>query len=164
MALTVEDGTIVSGADSYVTLAEYQEYGAARGWTLGDADADDEKNLRRGFDAINRKWEYIGEKVDPIYQQPAFPRYIIKDRFEYVVPANEIPWQVKDAQCELAYLIQGGLDLFETFSGAVKREKIDVIEVEYAGGGQGMSRAIAVEGLLRPFLSAGPGQSAMQRR
>lgn len=165
MALTVEDGTIVASADSYVALEVYQAYGAAHGWTLGDTDAADEINLRRAFDAINRKWAYKGEPVDENTQVGAFPRYIIKSRFEYVTPADEIPQKIKDAQCELAYLIQGGLDVFATIetSSTGNMIKVGPITIEDETLPTGRARVVAVEGLLRPFLSAGAGQIALMR-
>ena len=165
MALTVEDGTIVTGADSYVTLAVYQAYGGARGWSLGADDAADEVNLVRGFDAINRRWDYRGEPVDDDVQVGAFPRYIIKSRFEYVTPANEIPQKIKDAQCELAYLIQGGLDPFATIEAAKTKDmiKIGPITIDEGSLPTGKARLVAVDGLLRPFLAAGAGQIALSR-
>lgn len=165
MALTVETGSIVAGADSYVELATYQAYGAARGWTLTGTDATDEANLVRAFDAINRLWVYKGEPVDEDHQVGAFPRYIIKSRWEYVTPADEVPQKVQDAQCELAYLIQGGLDPFATIEANTTGELIKVgpITLDTETTGTGKPRLIAVEGLLRPYLLAGAGQVALSR-
>lgn len=160
MALTVEDGSIVAGADSYVTLDTYQAYAIARGWATG-TETEDEINLRRAFDIINRNWRYRGEAVDYDNQVGAFPRYIVKSRWEYVTPADEIPQRVKDAQCELAYLVKGGLDPFETISGVVgtTRAKAGPVETETTYlGGLSKPRIVAVEGLLAPFLLAGYGQ------
>ncbi|MAM60858.1 DnaT-like ssDNA-binding protein [Maritimibacter sp. UBA3975] len=165
MSLTVETGAVVPSADSYVTLAVYQAYGAARGWTLGDADADDEANLVRAYDAINRLWVYRGEQVNEDVQTGEFPRYIIKNRFEYVAPADEVPQRVKDAQCELAYLIQGGLNPFATIEANTTGEMVKVgpITVDETTTGTGKPRLVAVEGLLRPYLLAGAGQVALTR-
>lgn len=162
MTLTVEDGTIVANADSYVSLAVYQAYGSARGWTLRDTDADDEVDLRRAFDAINRLWEYKGEEVDLLNQVGKFPRYIIKNRWEYVTPANDIPAKVKDAQCELAYLVKGGLDPFATVDGVIKSAGAGPARVEFMGGAS-TPRLVAIEGLLAPYMRAGRGQVTMER-
>lgn len=165
MALTVENGTIVDGADSYVTLAFYQAYGAARGWTLSGTDAGDEINLRRGYDVLNRRWSFRGEQVDEYRQTGEFPRYIVKDRFEYVTPADEVPVKVKEAQCELAYLIQQGTDPLATIttSKTMERKKVGPIETEVETVPTGTPRLVAVEGLLRPYLKAGAGQVALVR-
>lgn len=179
MALTIEDGSIVAGADSYVALADYQSYGADRGWTLSGADATDEVNLRRAFDALNRRWSYIGTRVR--YDQPGeFPRYFqshytrgtfygqvsLYTRFEDMPSADEIPQEVLKAQKELAFLIQGGLDPFETVTGSVKRERNKAgpveTETEYTGG-KSTARIVAVEGLLRRYTGAGPNQKRLVR-
>lgn len=166
MVLTVETGSIVAGADSYVTLAVFEAYATSRGWTVADTDAANEVNLRRAFDVLNRKYAYRGEKVDEGAQIGAWPRYIVKSRWEYVTPANDIPQAVKDAQCELAHLIQGGLDPFATVAGVVlsERSKAGPVEVETTyTGGLSTPRIVAVEGLLAPFLASGRGQAAMVR-
>ena len=154
MALTVEDGTGIAAADSYVALAAYQAYGAARGWALGANDAADEVNLRRAFDGINRLWDYLGE-TETDEQAGAFPRTLW----------TGIPKRVKDAQCELAYLVQGGLDLFPTIAAATTGEttKIGPITLSETTLPAGKDRILAVEGLLRPYLGAGPGQVRVMR-
>lgn len=154
MTLTVEDGDIIAGADSYVTLAVYQAYGAARGWTLGDADEDDEINLRRAFDGINRNWVYRGVVVNED-QVGAFPRSLW----------SGIPQGIKDAQCELAYLIQGGLDLFATIESSSTSSMIKVgpITIDDESLPTGKARVTAVDGLLRQYVGAGAGQIALMR-
>lgn len=154
MAIIVEDGTIVAGADSYVTLAAYQAYGAARGWTLADSDPADEISLRRAFDGINRNWTYRGV-ADSADQPGAWPRSI----------AEGIPQRVKDAQCELAYQVQGGLDVFATIttSKTMERKKVGPIETEVETLPTGKPRVEAVTTLLRPYLSAGAGQVQLVR-
>lgn len=152
--LTIETGDIVEGADSYVTLTAYQAYGAARGWTLGDSDAADEINLRRSFDGINRNWTYRGTPLEAD-QVGAWPRSI----------AEGIPQRVKDAQCELAYQVQGGLDVFATITSSKTSEMIKVgpITLEDEGLPTGRPRVVAVDSLLRPYLGAGAGQIALMR-
>ena len=154
MALTVEDGTIVANADSYIALADYQAYGVARGWTLGDDDAADEINLRRAFDGINRNWTYRGSPLTDT-QTGAFPR----------TGVDGIPQRIKDAQCELAYQVQGGLDLFATIEGSTTSEMIKVgpITIDEETLPTGRPRVVAVDSLLRPYLGAGAGQIALMR-
>jgi hypothetical protein len=108
------------GTDTYATLAEYQAYAAAFGWSLTGEDADDEVNLRLGRRALDLSYIWKGDKSDDA-QPLAFPR-----------DDEATPQAIKDAQCELAYIIQGGADPMAALSGgAVKREKVDVIETEY---------------------------------
>ena len=42
-----------------------------------------------------------------------------------------MPDDIKNAEITAALLIDSGVDLFATIGRAVKREKVDVIEVEY---------------------------------
>lgn len=153
MALILEGGMGVPDADSYVALAGYQAYGAARGWVLETDDAANEINLRRAFDALNRNWMYLGKPVQ-VDQAGAFPRSVWEG----------IPMAIISAQCELAFLIQGGLDPFATGDGSTSETiKIGPITI----GGDTLptdaGRIKAVEGLLRPFLASGPGLVRMIR-
>jgi hypothetical protein len=46
--LVVENGSIVTGANTYATIAEYIAYAANRGVTVTDTDAYKIDRLRRG--------------------------------------------------------------------------------------------------------------------
>jgi hypothetical protein len=153
MPLTVEDASGLEAADSYVTLAHYQSYAAARGWGAAD-ESQDEINLRKAFDALNRLWSFTGEKVTEA-QAGAFPR---TDR-------DGVPTDVKLAQIELAHRIAGGLDPFATQEQSVTRSKRKVgpIETETETLPTGSPRLVAVEALLGPFLAAGAGQIRLVR-
>jgi hypothetical protein len=108
-------------ADSYVTLAEYQAYAAAMGFTLtGDATTQ-EPQLRRARVAIDTGYTWVGSPATTT-QALHFPE-----------EGADIPQAVKDAQCEMAYLIQGGSNPLATIEGgAVKRtrEKVGPLEEE----------------------------------
>lgn len=61
--LVIEDGTIVDGADSLVTVAELRAHVDAYGGVIPAADPDCESLLRRaGIELWNRPW--AGELVD----------------------------------------------------------------------------------------------------
>lgn len=133
MALLVEDGTGVAGANSYVDIDEAREYAADRGLTLPVADADLEKLLIKAADFIETepRGKYQGTRTFAAVDTMKWPRtgVCIAD---YELEPNEIPLQLKHAQCQLAFELQT-VDPSETLSGQlVKREKVDVIETEYA--------------------------------
>lgn len=130
MPLTVD-------VDTYATLAEYEAYGASYGWTLADTDDQNEINLRLGRRALDASYAWKGQKSDP--DQPlAFPR-----------DGEETPQAIKDAQCEMAYLIQNGADPLAPISGGgVKREKVDVIETEFFEASSARTTYPAVDGLV----------------
>ena len=163
MALT----TTIGGAssDSYATLAAYQAYGATMGWTMGATDAADEINLRRAAVYLDRNYSFVGIRQYQT-QALAWPRLVGGLVNDWPVDPDTIPQAIKDAQMELAYLIQGGLDPFATITGSVGRKKVKAgpveTETEYLGG-LAKPRLVAVEGLLGPFLAAGQGQQRLSR-
>ncbi|MDG4650110.1 hypothetical protein P6F26_16805 [Roseibacterium sp. SDUM158017] len=165
MALDITIGG--TAADSYATLLEYTSRAAAMGWTLEGTDAANEVNLRRAAVAIDASYSFRGTK-NTVAQAREWPRFdgsgygMVYDFDPYPLRSDEIPQRVKDAQMEMAYLIQGGADPLATYTGGIKRQKVDVIEVEYAGA-QGRPRYDAVDRILGPYLTAGPGQGRMVR-
>jgi hypothetical protein len=133
MALVVEDGSIVDGANSYNTRAEIIAYALARKVTLPDsidtdADAINAMDYLLRYDA---RWK--GELVSPGVQDLAWPRACVKIG-SYDFPKTEIPAGLKSAQAQLAIYSSQGIVLLPV-SGAeafVKREKLGPIETEYS--------------------------------
>jgi hypothetical protein len=156
-----------AAADSYATLAEYEDRAAAMGWTLADTNAANEINLRRAAIALDVSYAFRGTK-NTAGQAREWPRfsdmgYGSTVYFDpYPIRSTEVPQRIKDAQMEMAYLIQGGADPLATYTGGIKRQRVDVIEVEYAGA-QGRPRYDAVDRLLSGYVTAAPGQSVMVR-
>lgn len=155
--MTLDTTTGGASADSYATLAEYQAYASALGWTLSGVDATDEAYLRRAAQFVDRGYSFLGYPTGAA-QARAWPRSGVGYVDGWDVGSSDIPQAVKDAQCELAYLIQGGLDPFATIAGVVAstRYKAGPVETETTyHGGKGKPRLVAIEGLLRPYLGAG---------
>lgn len=157
------DATIGGGAsDTYLTLAEWQAYLAARGITPTGDDAAQEVSLRKAAQAMDVSYSFVGYR-STYGQAREWPRSYNGMVDGYYIGTDEIPQRVKDAQSELAYMIHTGSDPLANFTGGVKREKVDVLEVEYTDGGPQRERYTAVERLLRPFLAFGAGQVAVTR-
>jgi hypothetical protein len=128
MALTVTIGG--ASSDSYVTEAEFTAFATAMGWTI--TGLQNEEKLRRGRFALDNSYAWRGVKATEV-QALAHPRVMGEYVDGYAVPSDTIPQAVKDAQCWMAYLIDGGADPMATLStGAVtmKREKVDGVERE----------------------------------
>ena len=162
MALTVEDGTIVAGADSYASQADFSAYAALMGLTLTGDAASQEIDMRRAGAYLDRQFTFVGRPVNRD-QTMEWPRYY-EDEIEGVsLPTNEVPVEIVQAQYEIAYLFNSGNDLFAYTSGAaVKKTKVVAgpvsSETEYEGASDVQSRTIAVEGLLDSFITGGtPG-------
>ena len=126
--------------DSYVTVAEADEYNAirpsAQTWAAL-SEPEKEQRLVAASDYLDSQYIFNGKKTDE-NQPREFPRN----------GATEIPTAIKKAVFELA--LQDSLT--SNSSAEVKREKVDVLEVEYFQSDDGAIRFGYIDGLLRPFL------------
>jgi hypothetical protein len=166
MALVVEDGSLVAGADSYIALAAARTYAAGRGLLLAADDSTAEQQLRRAFDKIEGyRSRYQGEKAssDQLTQWP---------RTSVVIDGNDwssavIPNEIKYAQVHFAAAIQGGVDLSPVASGEAFaiREKIGPIETEYseAVSTSGVPIVRAAEDLFAPLMRNSGGLVSTER-
>lgn len=158
MAITVEDGSGVTGADSYISVAEARAFALKRGVTLSAVDADVEVLLHKAMDyLLPLEDELKGFRVDAV-QPLAWPRYdvVIND---YLIDSDVIPQQLKDAQAQLA-IEAVATDLQPSGDGRdVIRKKLDVLETEWAPGSGGYAQPTfrKVDGFLRPLLRHGGG-------
>lgn len=180
MALIIEDGTIVAGADSWVTVAELETYLSAYGNTLAAADeAAKEVLLRKAQRSISTRLTFTGDLVEQA-QTTAIPRYWPDYIKGFSVASDEIPQDFKDAQCEMAWAIDQGADPFadRTADNAVKgsmtgeRNKAGPVETEteYAETSRGkqydatsMRNYTAVMALLMPYIDGSAGQVRVYR-
>ena len=162
VSLVIEDGSIIDGANSWVSAANARVYAENRGVTL---DADDDvlgAQLIRAADYINGfRDRFNGRKVDET-QTMQFPRadlFIDGFLFSYLA----IPQEVISAQVELAIAAASGIDPLEAQESGLPiiRDKTDVLETEWAspatlGGSSWKSPTLkAVDDLLRPLLRNG---------
>lgn len=130
MALTIEDGSGVSGADSYASITDLTTYASSYGFILPTTDAEKEALLRRAALQMNlMKWK--GQRVSAT-QSLAWPRWDVEVDCE-ILPSNAIPARIQYGQMALASEIYAD-DLAppEVAQGPMVRQKVDVIEVEYA--------------------------------
>lgn len=109
MAIIVEDGTIVTDANSYVSLAEADAYAAdALSPADWDAKTDAEKEsllvaTTRWLDQ-NARWK--GHKVDrTAVNNLRWPRAGVYDRDELPIAEDVIPEQLRQAVMELAMFL-----------------------------------------------------------
>lgn len=157
MALTVEDGTMVSGANSYVSDAEYVAYAAARGKTIGSDEATREIELIKAMDFIEShrdKFKGIKRTQDQALQ---WPRYNVAID-GYTIENDVIPDELKNAQMEAGMYLNSA-ELLRTGSVQdVQREKLGQLEVSYFNGGSyEVVRADTVDVYLNPLLKKGGG-------
>lgn len=144
--ITVEDGTGVAGANSYVTLVEFKSYFDNRNdnaYTSYD-DCEIEAGMINAFQYLESEYGtcFIGSKLTKS-QGGHFPVSdgVRSDGFE--LDEDEIPQEVKDAQCELAKVAMDGTNLYPSDSVDVQtgikkiKEKVGPIEeeIEYRDDG-----------------------------
>ncbi len=148
MALIVEDGTIVAGAESYLSVADADTIITNRGGSSAwDALTLTQKEvqLRLGTEYIDDKYLFNGtivEATQPLcWPRNGFTRYA----------ADEIPIELKKALAVLANATIS-TELYvnlDNSTGALKSsfEKLDVIEskVEYYSGGNGSGQPVFSE-------------------
>jgi len=155
--IIVENGTVVAGANSYVSEADLTAYASDRGLTLTAAT---DVLIIKAMDYIE-SLSFIGDKhteAQPL-QWPRDEVYIDRNYIE----RETIPKELKNGVYTAALAIDAELDPLRIIERATKREKVDVIEVEYmdSAASQTIVRTIsaALYKILRP---GGHGSSAFR--
>ncbi|RJG10918.1 hypothetical protein D3879_14655 [Pseudomonas cavernicola] len=141
MALTIENGSIVAGADSFATAAELVTYAANFGRTIPGTEAAQESLLRRAYLEMNAlPWK--GCAVSP-NQTGSWPRVGVV-RNDFTIASNVIPAQVKAGQMALATEIHAD-DLAppELKVGAIESEKVGPISTTFAVASKTASKPAA---------------------
>lgn len=130
MALIVEDGSALTNAESYCSVAFATEYNAAFGntdWTEYVTE-DREIALRRATQWLDNNFGTVwkGQKVSST-QALDWPRSGVSDQDGYGLPSDEIPLALKQACAEMAVrALADELDPDVENPGNIKRETIRV--------------------------------------
>ena len=156
MALTIEDGSGVVGANSYIDVAAARSYAVARGLALPAADGDVEALLIKAMDFIEAyRGDFQGLKTAAT-NSLQWPRTgVTLDG--YPLAEDAIPQVLKDAQAQLAVDAQN-VDLMPTGTGReVVMERVDVVQVQYTESGNTNPQPIftKAEALLKPLFKSG---------
>ncbi len=180
--IIVESGSIVTGADSYESLANAGAYLVKRGdatWAAATA-ANREAALRKATTYLDghyrKRWK--GQKVYPLTQALEWPRVgvrVVDEQVYYYdtppsfydseysgyIAITTIPQRLKDACCELA-LRALSAPLADDITAGIKREKVDVIETEYFQGAAPGTTYQIVDQLLSDFLKPSGSADAVR--
>lgn len=159
--LIVEDGNLVEGANSYVSLEEataYQRRFNRQDW-LGLSEDEKKASLIKATQYVDNQFTWKGRRKYQT-QELGFPRVMLLDLDGFEVTG--IPARLKQAICEAAYYGYQ-TDLFQTYEseqGIIKRNKERVEgavekEVEYFNSKETavdyISKYAALNSLLRGF-------------
>lgn len=166
MSIIVEDGTGLATAESYCSVDYADTHHTARQntvWT-GAVTLSKEAALRKASDYMLQTYrlKWAGSRVKTT-QALDWPRYDVpmtdtaggykgmQPVWSYVV----VPDPVQRACAELAsrVLQGGGAILLPDLERVAKREKVDVLETEYADGRTPHKTFPAIDRLLAPFFA-----------
>ncbi len=157
MALIVEDGSGVAGAESYITLAAASTYHANRGDTSFSGLATDalrEAALRKATDYMlqmyRERWKGLRVSAS---QALDWPRQGVEydDALMAYVAQTVVPNEVQWACAELALSSIAGA-LAPDLARGVLSESIGPISVTYDPASPQYTRYRRVDALLSPFL------------
>lgn len=164
MTLIVEDGTGVAGAESYVGVAEMDDYSAKHGitaWPSGSTSAiikQKEIALRRSAQYIDGHYgpEFPGRRGSSV-QTLLWPRTGAALADGTPIPENSVPACIRNAQFEVAGLAVAGVELTVTTEAGpvLKRKKTDVLEKEWFEGTVDRAPVFgSVDAALSPLFGA----------
>lgn len=162
MALTIETGQIVPGADSYVSLTDARALAAKYGLELPADNNLAEIALRNGANYIGlQEQQLCGYRVSPL-QSLSFPRNGLK-AYNFPISNITIPPQVILAQVIAAAEYGKGTQVRGSSDGrAVAMERVEgAVTVQYFDTGNNGSSFIITAALdaLSPFLCGSAGFS-----
>lgn len=132
--LTVEDGSIVTGANSFVTDTELKAYANLRGLSVPATQPEREALLVKAMDFINcNEKDMQGRRVSSD-QLLSFPRIGVWVN-DFFIDSTEIPATLKDAQCEAAIASQTINLLTNETVDNIQSKKLDGLAKSYFKGG-----------------------------
>jgi len=132
MAITfeVENGTGKTNATSYVTIAEYKAYWGDRGISITDTD----ENIKIYLNLATEYTDSIANYCGQIYSdtQALFvPRINWYDSKYYDI-SQSVPYQLKNAVCEFAYIRKAD-NLEEIKTSGISSESYGGVSIVYSG-------------------------------
>ncbi len=140
MALTVENGTGLPGADAFISVEYFEAYCAARGHSLSTStDTLKEQAIVRASAFLSDSYSWAGWIVSGRgsnggKQGLAWPRSGVVDDEGYAIPSDEVPDEVQRATAEITrreLVTPGAMTPDYTPSTRVKSEKVGALAVEY---------------------------------
>jgi len=168
MALTVEDGTGKTDADSYLSEADCDTYWTNHGdptdWS-GAATADKEAALRMATQFLDMEYSgrWRGVRANET-QSLDWPRYGVTDDDYYAIDSDAMPQALKDATAEAAYrhiTETNGLMPDISEPGQIKQYTVKVGPImkstEYTSGKSQTKWFRKIDALLRSLIAT-PGR------
>lgn len=168
MPLIVENGTGLSNAESYASVAEADTRLANFGFTawagLDQTAKETALRLATDFMVNSYRTRWKGYRVNTT-QALDWPRSYVErpdaQTSQYggasYYDSASVPAEIKAACIDLAYKTTQGVELAPDLEQAQKRVKVGPLEVEYDTNGNQATIYRAIESKLRPFFGTGGG-------
>lgn len=161
MALIVEDGSVVAGAESFASVAFADTYHSNRAnasWAALST-AVKEASLRKATDYMQQvyrlRWKGTRAGTVQVLDWPRFGVFVedvAYAGFPYYVGVNVIPAEVQNACAELA-LKASTAALAPDIEREVVHEKIGPLEAEYVPGAPQYVRYRAIDLMLKIYMN-----------
>lgn len=164
MTLITEDGTGLSTAESFASVAAADTRLAAQGMTNWATLTTTEKEqaLRRSTAFMEQSYRGRWKGTRLLREQAlSWPRYGSQADGWYV-PSTEVPVEVVNACIDLAFKAAAG-DLNADVTRTVIREKVGPLETEYAPHGPQSTQYRSIDQALAPYLTGGGGSVRLVR-
>jgi len=174
MALIVEDGTVVTGAESYITVTAADTYFSNRGdatWAALTATKKEEA-LRKATDymtqAYRPRWKGYRKDGTQLLDWPRSFVYLepfvhgIVGTYPFLVSDVIVPTEVKNACAELAVKASAAA-LAPDLERAVASETIGPISTTYDAASIEHTRYRAIDLMLRPYLTGSSSSASLVR-
>lgn len=170
MALTVEDGSGLADAESYVSVADCSTYCTARGLTFSSGTTENkEAALRRATAYIDGAYGpmFLGRRRNGRDQALQWPRIeAYDDSAEEYIDQDAVPVEIVHATCEAAVrelATPGSLNPDLKRGGAIKSVKAGSVAVEFMGNAPADTTYRIIDRLVAPVLSTGGASGLVGR-
>lgn len=166
MPFTVEDGSGVEGANSYVSVADADAYFALRGapaaWSAATTAAK-EQALFLGTQYIEAHYLWSTGEVGSDDQGLGWPRTNAEDRHGRTIDSDVVPEVVKQATCEAASRAMAGTLLADETQKVVRQKVEGAVEVEYDRNADQGTRYPLIDQLLAGLSGSSEYSSVVVR-
>lgn len=159
MAIIVEDGTIVSSANSYASEAELTTFFSNRNLTLS-GDYTNEQLLLLAMDYIESlQFKGVKRTREQTLQWPRLDVHIDG----YYNNSDTIPTELKNGLMQTAVAIDQGNNPQQTLTRKVIRERVEgAVDVSYSAGSSANDVDPKIMGFLFKLLSGGAGGNTVR--
>lgn len=166
MAFVVEDGTGLSTATAYCSVDDADTYhtlhGAPSAWTNATT-AQKEAAIMAATVYMDATFSWKGE-VTSTDQALGWPRDGVVDGEDRDVDSDIVPTRVQDCCAYLALQhINSALDQTYSRGGAIKRQKVGTLEIEYMSGAPTGTTTPYATQIVWPLINNRIGMVTIQR-